>query len=100
MPDELVDRLAGHEFAVADALHEPEPREAAGYLEIGRFGVLEVLQALLVDVLDGVALLQPQYQWGSRIANAPPNIAYPGFLDWNYTHDVALAVTKVWRTHG
>ncbi|MFB3779038.1 MAG: carboxypeptidase regulatory-like domain-containing protein [Bryobacteraceae bacterium] len=48
---------------------------------------------------DGVALLQPQYSWGSRIANAPPNIAYPGFLCWNYTLDAALAVSKVWRMH-
>ncbi|PWU08393.1 MAG: hypothetical protein C5B51_07875 [Terriglobia bacterium] len=48
---------------------------------------------------NGVALLQPQYRWGSRIANAPPSIAYPGFLDWNYTIDAALSLTKVWRTH-
>jgi hypothetical protein len=48
---------------------------------------------------NGVALLQPQYTWGSRIANPPPSIAYPGFLDWNYTIDAAVSVTKIWRTH-
>jgi len=60
----------------------------------------KVLQAMNAPwYKNGVALLQPQYKWGSRIANAPPSIAYPGFLDWNYTIDAALSITKVWRTH-
>jgi hypothetical protein len=48
---------------------------------------------------DGVALLQPQYTWGSRITGAPPNIPYPGFLCWNYSLDSAFSFTKIWRTH-
>jgi hypothetical protein len=49
--------------------------------------------------VNGVALLQPDYTWGSRIADPPPNNYYPPYLNWQYTHDVAIAVTKVWRTH-
>ncbi len=49
--------------------------------------------------VNGQALLQPDYTWGTRIADPPPNNNYPPFLNWQYTHDVNLAVTKVWRTH-
>jgi hypothetical protein len=43
--------------------------------------------------------LAPDYSWGSRIANAPPNNAYPPFVNWQYTVDTNIALTKVWRTH-
>ena len=48
---------------------------------------------------NGMALLQPDYTWGSRIANTPPSIGYPGFMCWNYTLDSAFSITKIWRTH-
>ena len=31
--------------------------------------------------------LVPQFGWGSLIGDAPPNIAYPGWLNINHTHD-------------
>jgi hypothetical protein len=37
--------------------------------------------------------------WGNRIANAPPNMTYPGFLNINATKDVAVSVTKVAGRH-
>ncbi len=37
--------------------------------------------------------------WGNRIANAPPNMTYPGFLNINATKDVSISVTKVAGRH-
>jgi hypothetical protein len=49
--------------------------------------------------VDGQLLLTPILQWGSRIANAPPNNEYPPFLNWQYTNDIAISVTKLWGSH-
>jgi len=48
---------------------------------------------------NGTVLLAPDYTWGTRVANPPPNNNYPPFLNWQYTHDVSIALTKVWGTH-
>ena len=48
---------------------------------------------------NGYLLLQPNYTWGSRISNAPPNNNYPPFINWQYTLDTNLALTKIWRSH-
>ena len=48
---------------------------------------------------NGVLLLQPDYTWGSRIANPPPNNNYPPFVNWQYTVDANLALTKIWGRH-
>jgi len=48
---------------------------------------------------DGRILLAPNYSWGARIANSPPNNNYPGFLNWQYTNDINVSITKVWRAH-
>ncbi len=48
---------------------------------------------------NGYTLLEPDYTWGSRIANAPPNNPYPGFVNWQYTIDSNLALTKIWGKH-
>jgi hypothetical protein len=37
--------------------------------------------------------------WGSRIANPPPNMTYPGFLNINATKDVSISLTKVLGHH-
>jgi len=47
----------------------------------------------------GYLLLAPQDSWGSRIANAPPNNPYPGFICWQYTIDTNLSLTKIWGKH-
>jgi hypothetical protein len=41
----------------------------------------------------------PLFSWGSRIANAPPNNAFPTFLCYQYTKDLALSVTKLYGSH-
>jgi hypothetical protein len=49
--------------------------------------------------VDGRILLAPNYTWGGRVANAPPNNNYPAFLNWQYTNDVAISLTKLWNAH-
>jgi Carboxypeptidase regulatory-like domain len=48
---------------------------------------------------NGQILLPPTFNWGGRIANGPPNIAYPAWLNLNRTTDVAVSLTKVWGRH-
>ncbi len=49
---------------------------------------------------DGQILITPtSITWGSRVANAPPNMVYPGFLNINATKDVSISVTKVAGRH-
>jgi hypothetical protein len=49
--------------------------------------------------INGRVEMAPIYVWGNRIANAPPNNAYPPFLCMQNTHDVAIGVTKLWGSH-
>jgi hypothetical protein len=65
-----------------------------------------VLKAMGVPFyVDGRITLPPQFSWGSRIGlaaqgvSAPPNTLYNGFLCWQRTNDVALSLTKLWRSH-
>src|SRR5262245_8610432 len=48
---------------------------------------------------DGVIWLPPTFNWGGRVSNSPPNIGYPGFLNYNLTQDVSISMTKVWNSH-
>jgi len=49
---------------------------------------------------DGKSInLVPQFSWGGLIGNAPPNIAYPGWLNINRTRDYSASLTKVKGRH-
>jgi hypothetical protein len=49
---------------------------------------------------NGQLLITPtSLTWGNRIANSPPNMTYPGFLNINATKDVAFSLTKVMGRH-
>jgi len=41
----------------------------------------------------------PSFNWGGRIANAPPNFPFPGYLNTNRTRDISGSVTKTIRSH-
>src|SRR6266542_2284141 len=41
----------------------------------------------------------PTFQWGGRIANAPPTIGFPGWFNINATNDVAVSLTNVRGRH-
>ena len=49
--------------------------------------------------VNGRAELAPTFQWGTRIGTAPPNLAYPAFLNTNPTQDLAVSLTKVAGRH-
>ena len=49
--------------------------------------------------VDGRILMAPNYSWGGRIANAPPNNNYPPFLNWQYTNDISISLTKLMGRH-
>ena len=49
--------------------------------------------------VNGRLQLPPQFSWGSRIGNPPPNTLYNGFLCWQRTNDIAISVTKLWGAH-
>jgi carboxypeptidase family protein/TonB-dependent receptor-like protein len=48
---------------------------------------------------NGRAELAPTFLWGNRIGSAPPNLAYPAFLNTNPTQDVTASLTKVRGHH-
>jgi hypothetical protein len=48
---------------------------------------------------DGRVLLPPTFAWGNRVANAPPNLSFPGFMNINRTQDFSISLTKVWERH-
>ncbi len=41
----------------------------------------------------------PTFQWGGRVANAPPTLGFPGWLNINSTHDFAISLTKIKGRH-
>jgi len=48
---------------------------------------------------NGQILRTPNFTWGGRVANAPPNIPFAGFLNINSTHDISISLTKVQGPH-
>ena len=60
----------------------------------------EALSGVNPVTWDGTrVLMAPSYTWGSRVANAPPNTPFPGFLNKNATDDISISLTKVWGRH-
>jgi hypothetical protein len=60
----------------------------------------EALQGVKPVIWDGTRIIMgPSYTWGNRIANAPPNTPFPGFLNINATDDISISLTKVWGRH-
>jgi hypothetical protein len=44
-------------------------------------------------------LLPPNFNYGGRVANAPPNNSYPGFADHSSVNDYSVSLTKVAGRH-
>jgi hypothetical protein len=66
-----------------------------------RYYAYEILQDMQPPFwVNGQLLITPtSVTWGNRIANPPPNMTYPGFLNINATKDVAFSLTKVAGRH-
>ena len=41
----------------------------------------------------------PTFSWGSRVANAPPTFAFPGYFNINTTQDFSVSLTRVMGRH-
>jgi len=41
----------------------------------------------------------PQFTFGSRITNSPPQTPFPGYFNVNSTHDLSISLTKVMGSH-
>jgi Carboxypeptidase regulatory-like domain len=49
--------------------------------------------------VNGRVTMAPQYTWGNRVPNSPPNNTYPVFLDMVRTNVVSLSLTKLMGPH-
>jgi hypothetical protein len=60
----------------------------------------KALQAVAPPIWDGTRIsMVPNFAWGSRINNAPPNVPFPGYLNINSTNDVSINLTKIAGRH-
>jgi hypothetical protein len=48
---------------------------------------------------NGTILLPPTFNWGNRVANGPPSLPYPSWLNYNLTQDIQISMTKVTGSH-
>jgi hypothetical protein len=71
----------------------------ASVIDPGYFAY-EALNGVNPPIWDGSRIsMVPNFAWGSRIANAPTNIPFPGFLNINKTNDVSISVTHIRGQH-
>ena len=71
----------------------------AGVIDPSYFA-FEALNGVNPPIWDGTRIsMVPSFAWGSRIANAPPNTPFPGYLNVNKTNDVSISLTKVTGRH-
>jgi opacity protein-like surface antigen len=60
----------------------------------------QAMESVKSPIWDGKKMsLVPQFSWGSRVANAPPNFPFPGWLNTNQNNDISTSVTKVKGSH-
>jgi len=60
----------------------------------------EALNGVNPPIWDGARIsMVPNFAWGSRIANAPTNVPFPGFLNINKTNDVSVSLTHIRGQH-
>jgi hypothetical protein len=70
-----------------------------GLVPVGSFQE-KVLSAMNAPYYkNGSLKMRPQFTWGNRIGGGPPNAGYPGFVNDQYTNDLSLSVTKLWKSH-
>ena len=58
------------------------------------------METVKSPIWDGTKMsLVPQFSWGGRVANGPPNFPFPGWLNTNQTTDMTISLTKVKSSH-
>jgi len=71
----------------------------AGVIDPSYFA-FEALNGIRPPIWDGTRIsMPPSFAWGTRIANAPPNTPFPGYLNVNKTNDVSISLTKLSGRH-
>src|ERR1051325_4474560 len=61
---------------------------------------VQALNQLQPPFWDGTRMNKiPTFSWGSRVANAPPNLGFPGWFNINATQDFAISLTKLMGRH-
>ena len=60
----------------------------------------QAMETLKPAIWDGTKMsLVPNFSWGGRIANGPPNIPFPGWLNTNQNNDMTFSITKLKGSH-
>ena len=60
----------------------------------------EALNGVNPPIWDGNRIsIVPNFAWGNRIANAPSNVPFPGYLNVNKTNDVSVSLTHIRGRH-
>jgi hypothetical protein len=60
----------------------------------------KAMETLKPPIWNGTKMdLVPQFTWGGRIANAPPSLPFPGWLNTNQNNDMAFSITKLKGSH-
>jgi Carboxypeptidase regulatory-like domain len=60
----------------------------------------EALNGVNPPIWDGKRIsMVPNFAWGSRIANAPTNVPFPGYLNVNKTNDISISLTQIRGRH-
>ncbi len=60
----------------------------------------QAMESVKPPIWDGTKMgLVPQFSWGGRVANGPPNFPFPGWLNTNQTTDMTISLTKVKGPH-
>ena len=70
-----------------------------GLVPVGSFQEKALRGTGVPFYIDGRIQMRPNFSWGNRIANAPPNTPYPGFLCDQLTTDIAASLTKIIGAH-
>ena len=60
----------------------------------------QAMQSVKPPIWDGTKMsLVPQFSWGGRVSDGPPNFPFPGWLNTNQTTDMTISLTKVKSRH-
>ena len=97
-PARIAARLRGEQPVQHRALQSADA--VSGPVVDERYYNRDVLEAIETPFfVDGKIMLPPTFTWGNRVANAPPNLSYPGFLNLNRTHNITVSGTKLSGNH-
>jgi Carboxypeptidase regulatory-like domain len=90
MADRIQAGLGGLPYLFPDAVKIQE-----------RYYAYEVLEGVPQTPIwqNGRIVMPPNFNFGNRVSNAPPNIPFPGFLNINATKDIAVSMTKIAGRH-